>query len=91
MSTAWSYGTSSSASSGAQYVHVPTLPPRMTCSPSSRTSAAPKSMSFTGAASSSDIKTIFSGLMSRWVTPHEWRWYTAEAICLRRSDATFSV
>ena len=44
-----------------------------------------------GAAASSDIRTMFSGLMSRWQTPQECMWYTADAICLISSDATFSV
>jgi hypothetical protein len=34
MSTDWSYGVFLLACSGAQYVHVPTLPPAITCSSS---------------------------------------------------------
>jgi len=74
MSICWSYGTDASACSGAQYVHVPTFPPEMTCSPSSSSTAAPRSMSLTGESGDVDMRTTFSGFMSRWQMPHEWRW-----------------
>ena len=45
-----------------------------TCSFSSSSTAAPKSISLTGESASLDMSTMFSGLISRCTMPHECRW-----------------